>query len=212
MEKPIGGAALLAATLFILTACPATKSPTGESTTASPPGKTSIKYNCDISQFSPSLAAQLPSNDVYFTWLDADKALPSDAQAILVSDAGFGQRNSSVTFIVDKKRAMVDQIRDRTGKPLEFDLSARYVTQDIALAQTHMRIGSMVLESATRAIQSADGKSAAQYVSFSFDTRLFDVLREETVPPVEGYGPLPRRIVSTTGTVCEFKGFAKSDN
>lgn len=170
-----------------------------------PPGPTSLSYHCDMQQLAENIPVENLSNTVYFTWLNSPT--PQESGRILVSNDKFNQHTSALLFIVDNEKRIVDQVRDRSGVPIAFDLNSKIISLDAAVSQLYMRIGNLILDSSPRAIQSAP-KNAVN-IAFQMEQRVYQFNITETIPSVENYSQLPRTITSANNVVCVFDGFAK---
>jgi hypothetical protein len=186
----------------LLTACP----PKSNKRPTTPPGQTSLRYNCDLSAIGGGLSLESGVKAFHFSWLESTG--PQGAGKILVSDDTYFQNESAVIFVVDNEKHIVDQVRDRLGNPLSFELNKRYLTIPEATTQLHMRVGNLILDSSSRALQSAPKN--ADSVTFRFDESFYQFKISETIPTVENYAQLPRAISSLDTVVCSFDGFTKT--
>ncbi len=186
---------------LLLCACP----PGANKRIVSPPGPTSLAYSCDLSLVGGAPEGLSSNQTIYFTWLEVSS--PNAPGKILISDDKFDQQTAAVMFVVDNEKHIVDQIRDRFGKPISFDLNSKYLSSDDATSQSYMRVGNLILDSSARALSSAPKN--ADSVSFQFEQKIFDFSVSESIPTVENYSLLPRTISSGSNPVCSFIGFNK---
>jgi hypothetical protein len=168
-----------------------------------PPGKTSVAWNCDITFFGASDSS--PIKHINFTWLTPEPDQATNTGRILISNNLFNESPSSVIFVMDKDRNAVDQIRSVHNDPLQFDLNTKYVSYEKGMAQIHMRLGNLILDSSTRAIRSAT--KGSERVSFFYEGQEYLLSSTDMIKNVEGYGPLPKTISNGKQTVCSFAGF-----
>jgi hypothetical protein len=168
-----------------------------------PPGKTSAAWNCDITFFGAS--DRSPIKRINFTWLTPEPDQAANTGRILISNDLYNESSSSVVFVMDKERHAVDQIRNVRNDPLQFDLNTKYVSYEKGMAQIHMRIGNLILDSSTRAMRSA--AKGSERVSFFYEAQEYQLSSADTITNVEGYDPLPKTISNGKQTVCSFAGF-----
>jgi len=168
-----------------------------------PPGNTSIGWDCNITFFGASDPS--PLKRVNFTWLAPAVDQPASTSRVMVSNSLYNESASSIIFIVDNERRTIDQIRDANGNPLQFDLNSKYVEYDKGMAQIHMRVGSLILDSSARALQVAAKGSAK--VSFYYEAQVYQFSTSDTVPAIENYAQLPKDISTGNQVVCAFSGY-----
>lgn len=175
----------------------------GAKRSVSPPGKTSIGWDCDISYFGVTDSSSVKR--VNFTWLPATADQAGNTSRIMASNSLYDESSSSVIFVVDNEMRKIDQIRDINGSPLQFDLNSKYVEYDKGMAQIHMRIGSLILDSSARALQVAAKGSAK--VTFFYEAQEYQFSSSDTVPAIENYSKLPKDIFTGEKRVCTFAGY-----
>jgi hypothetical protein len=188
----------------LLLGCPAGN----KKTSYAPPGPTSLSYKCNLNKIGSGLPVESGSKTFFFTWLEPTHA--NGDGKILVSDENYDYQSASVIFIVDNEKNIVDQIRDRMGNPITFDLNSRFISLGEANSQLYMRVGNLILDSSARALQSAPKNADA--VAFRFDQNVYQFNISESIPSVENYSKLPRTISSDGIEVCSFVGFTKTSS
>jgi hypothetical protein len=203
MKPPIRIPCLFACVAFLY-GCP----PARKKLTYLPPGPTSLAYECSLNKIGTGLPIDSGTKTFFFTWLESTK--PDGDGKILVSDEKYDHQSAAVIFIVDNEKRIVDQIRDRMGNPVTFDLNTRFITLSEANSQLYMRVGNLILDSSARALEAAPKNADA--VAFRFDQNLYQFSKSNSIPSVENYSQLPRTISSDGATVCSFTGFTKTSS
>lgn len=167
---------------------------------ATPPGE-SLGYDCDANAMAEATGLEPAEVKVHLTWLGGEGA----AATFLVSDDRFLKSPSAVQLIVDRERRKIDQVRDKDGKPLSFDLSKPFLGVNDINQQANVLLGTVLVEAAPQNLVSP---SADSPFGIGYSGVAFRIPDPKAVVTLKEYGPLPTRVVRTDGdrVVCAFSG------
>lgn len=158
---------------------------------STPPGEFLV-YDCDAGSILQEKNV-VEHVDLYLTWLEQNEGAGSTT--FLVSNERFLDSPSSVKLVVDSARRKIDQIRDRSGSPLAFDLVHSLVSLKGANQQVFVALSSILVEAAPQRILNPNGAEGEAIFRLGYNQSDFVVSDVRDVVVLKNYGPLPRAVV-----------------
>lgn len=173
------------------------------------PSGLTIVYDCKLEGLrdgTPRLPNQRTLSFIFANTAPAEQTV----EQIFVGDERFENAVSSLLLVVDKSSMRIDQIRKRDGSLFQMDLRQKYFAPEDALAVQNMRLASIIIEGAGRALQKATkpGSNAAgtlskQAVRFDITGIPASATINQDLIGARGFGPLANEVTVNGTSLCK---------
>lgn len=173
--------------------------------------KKSILYNCDLRALRDGTPVSQSLRKLSFVFTSQSEGLNnSTSEQIFVGDERLENAESSLLLIVDKEKMRIDQVRRRDGQLFQMNLNQKYVSSEEALAVQNVRLSSIVIEGAGRAILNRRKASSADSLSplispvkFDYGGLNLSATLESQQTAANSFLPIAREIYIDEVLLCE---------